>query len=68
MEEEVFMDKSELRKAISRLEESRELLSSFVEKKDAVEYLVKETGLSEEECLKAYNFLMNLDTSNVRYE
>ena len=60
------MEKSELRKAISRLEESRELLSVFAEKKDAVEYLVKETGLSEKECLNAYVFLMNLDTSNLK--
>lgn len=53
----------ELRKAISRLEESRELLSGFVEKKDAVEYLVRETGLSEKECSKTYDFLMNIDIS-----
>lgn len=62
------MEKSELRKAINRLGESRELLSSFAEKKDAIQYLVKETGLSEEECSRAYNFLMNIDMDNVRYE
>ena len=35
-------------------------LSKFKSKEDAVEYLVKETGLTFEECSNAYDFYFNL--------
>lgn len=52
---------NKIKESINRLRESKEILGKFSTKKDAVEYLIKETKLSEEECSKAYDFLMNLD-------
>ena len=36
-------------------------MKNFKNKNEAINYLVEETGLSYEECKKAYNFIMNLD-------
>ena len=52
---------NKIKESINRLRESKEILGKFSTKKDAVEYLIKETKLSEEECSKAYDFLINLD-------
>lgn len=52
---------NKIKESINRLRELKEILGKFSAKKDAVEYLIKETNLSEEECSKAYDFLMNLD-------
>ena len=52
---------NKIKESINRLRESKEILGKFSTKKDAVEYLIKETKLSDEECSKAYDFLMNLD-------
>ena len=52
---------NKIKESINRLRELKEILGKFSTKKDAVEYLIKETKLSEEECSKAYDFLINLD-------
>ena len=52
---------NKIKESINRLRESKEILGKFSTKKDLVEYLIKETKLSEEECSKAYDFLINLD-------
>jgi len=36
------------------------LLSRFDDKQDAIAYLVKETGLSEEECTSAYDIYIKM--------
>ena len=46
--------------ALLRMSETTVMLSKFKSKEDAVEYLVKETGLSFEECSNAYDFYFNL--------
>lgn len=53
----------EVKKAIDRLKEVKELLEKFSTRDEAVEYLVKETNLSEEECSNAYDILVKIDFS-----
>lgn len=50
-----------LKLAIDRLKESKEILKQFKTKEEAVEYLIKETGISKEECSSAYDILIKLD-------
>lgn len=51
----------ELKKAIDRLKEVKELLEKFSTRNEAIEYLAKETNLSEEECSNAYDILIKID-------
>lgn len=51
------MDAEKLRNAIHILEETKVLLSKFPDKAEAVDYMTKETGLSKEECVRAYDFI-----------
>lgn len=54
----------ELAKYIERLKEVKnELLENFSNRDEAIEYLVKETNLSEEECSNAYDILVKIDFS-----
>ena len=46
--------------ALLRMSETTVMLSKFKSKEDAVEYLVKETRLSFEECSNAYDFYFNI--------
>lgn len=50
----------EFKNALLRMSETTVMLSKFKSKEDAVEYLVKETRLSFEECSNAYDFYFNL--------
>ena len=50
-----------LNESIDRLKETKELLGKFSSKEDAIEYIINETGLSEEECFRAYDFIIKLD-------
>ena len=50
----------DFKNALLRMSETTVMLSKFKSKEDAVEYLVKETGLSFEECSNAYDFYFNL--------
>ncbi len=55
---------NELAKYIEKLKEVKnELLENFSTKDEAIEYLVKETNLSEEECSNAYDILVKIDFS-----
>lgn len=51
----------EFRNALSRLKESKEILNGFPTKKEAVDFLIQETGLSKQECSEAYDVLIKLD-------
>ena len=54
----------EIAKYIERLKEVKnELLENFSDRDEAIEYLVKETNLSEEECSNAYDILVKIDIS-----
>ena len=51
----------EFKSSIERLKRTKEIVSKFKNKKDAIDFLVKETNLKERECSETYDFLMNLD-------
>ena len=54
----------EVAKYIEILKEVKnELLENFSTRDEAIEYLVKETNLSEEECSNAYDILIKIDFS-----
>lgn len=61
------MEIDELKNAITRLYETKDLLSKFSNEEQAVDYMKNETGLSEDECKQAYNIIMQLDTSKVPF-
>lgn len=46
--------------SLNRISETTVLLNSFKSKDKAIDYLVKETGLSLEECTNAYNIYIDL--------
>lgn len=46
---------------LERFKETKEILEKFSSKDEAVEFLVNETGISRNECLEAYDFLIKLD-------
>lgn len=55
---------NEIAKYIERIKEVKnELLENFSNRDEAIEYLVKETNLSEEECSNAYDILIKIDFS-----
>lgn len=56
----------ELRLYIKRLSEAKEILENFKTKKEAVDYLVNETGINREECSSAYDILINLDLDKIK--
>lgn len=52
---------SEFETAIKRFSEARDILEKFEKAEDAAAYLENETGLPFDECMKAYEFIMNTD-------
>ena len=54
---------NELKEAILKLKEVKDLLEKCSNRDEAIELLAKETVISKEECTSAYNFLVrvNLD-------
>lgn len=51
----------QLKESIERLKDAKRMLDQFPTKEEAVEYLVKETGISKEECSNAYDILIRID-------
>lgn len=51
----------EFRSSVDRLEEFQQTMKEFSSKRDAIQYLIKETNLSKKECIEAYDFIMKLD-------
>lgn len=56
----------EFRSSVDRLEEFQQTMKEFSSKRDAIQYLIKETNLSKKECIEAYDFIMKLDLKQVR--
>lgn len=50
----------EFHNSLKRMSEVTLLLQRFEDKKEAIAYLVNETGLSEEECASAYDIYMKM--------
>lgn len=55
----------EFRKSISRLNDLQDTIKKFDNKKEAVAYLMKETGISEQECSKAYDIAIKIDFKKI---
>lgn len=55
----------EFRKSMSRLKDLQDTIKKFKSKKEAVAYLMKETGIAEEECSKAYDTAMKIDFKKI---
>ncbi len=71
IERNVYSKKSDItiedfRTSMNRFVETKEVLKRFKSKKEAVNYLVKETGISKEECSSAYDILINLDLEKIK--
>lgn len=62
-ESNISMD--EFRTSIKRLKELKDTISQFPNKKDAVAYLIKETGLSKKECSQAYDIAIKIDFEKI---
>lgn len=54
------------RSSVDRLEEFQQTMKEFSSKRDAIQYLIKETNLSKKECIEAYDFIMKLDLKQVK--
>lgn len=50
----------ELKNAMDRLTEIKALLLDFSSRDEAIQYLVTQTKLTQEECSAAYDFFMKL--------
>lgn len=53
---------NEFETAIKRFSEARDILEKFEKAEDAAAYLQNETGLPADECMRAYELIMNTDT------
>lgn len=51
----------QIKLALKKFKEVREILVEFENKEEAVEYLNKETGISKEECSNAYDIIMKMN-------
>ena len=51
---------TEIRVAIDKFKEVKDILKKFDSKDEAIEYLVNETKLSKEECSTAYDIIIKI--------
>ena len=52
---------TEIRVAIDKFKEVKDILKKFVNRDEAIEYLVNETKLSKEECSTAYDIIIKIE-------
>lgn len=52
---------NEVRKVIEKFKEVRDILKKFDNRNEAIEYLMKETKLSKEECSTAYDIIIKIE-------
>lgn len=52
---------NEFNNSIQSLQKTKSVIKKFNSKKEAIDYLAKETGIKRSECIKAYDFMMNFD-------
>ena len=50
-----------LKQSIERLKDAKEILVQFETKEKAVEYILKETGISKDECSAIYDILIKMN-------
>lgn len=51
---------------VQRLKEFKKIISKFESKNEAINYLIKETGLSKQECKEVYDFVIKNDFNEVK--
>jgi len=56
----------EFRTYMQRMKEFKEIISKFDSKDEAINYLMKETGLPKQECKDAYDFTMKTDFDKIK--
>lgn len=56
----------EFRNSMKCMKKFKKIMSQFETKNEAIKYLVNETGLTNQECSEAYNFIMNLDLEKTK--
>lgn len=56
----------EFRTYMQRMKEFKEIISKFDSKDEAINYLIKETGLPKQECKEAYNLTMKTDFDKIK--
>lgn len=52
---------NEVKNTVEVFKEVRDILKKFYNRDEAIEYLVKETKLSKEECSTAYDIIMKIE-------
>lgn len=70
IEKNAYGKKSEIsindfRTYIQRMKELKKIIAKFDSKEEAINFLVKETGISKQECTEAYDFMKKLDLNQV---
>ena len=56
----------EFRTYMQRMKEFKEIISKFDSKDEAINYLIKETGLPKQECKDAYDFAMKTNVDKIK--
>ena len=52
---------NEIKQVIEKFKEVKNILKEFDNKDETIEYLVKETKLSKEECSNAYDIIIKIE-------
>ena len=60
------MSTDEFRISMQRLKEFKKIVSKFESKNEAINYLIKKTGLSKQECKDVYDFAMKTDFDKIK--
>lgn len=55
------MMNNEIQRVIEKFKELKDLLKTFNNKDEAIEFLVKETKLSKKECSAAYDMIIKIE-------
>lgn len=55
----------DFRKSIKSMKEFKKTMNKFDSKEEAINYLIKETGLSKQECTEAYNNIIKIDFNKI---
>lgn len=53
---------NEFEKAVKRFSEAKDVLEKFEKSEESVAFMQNETGLPADECMRAYELIMNTDT------
>lgn len=61
------MSAEDFRQSLIRLKETKARLRDFATKKEAVEFLIRETNCSKRECSEAYDLLIHLDSDKIEH-